>query len=313
MIVGELSGTLAHIVELPARGVGADLIGRAGALLVDLAVDTNPRGYRLVARPGVVTRRAVSLLGEDADALEEAWENAGLRGSGHPVKVQAPGPVTLAAELELTNGHRVITDSVATRDLAASLVEGVAAHRAGLARRLDTQVVVQFDEPSLSAAVSGHLSGVSILSPVAAIDSVVAAELLDTCAAAGADVLMHSCAAGLPWNVLRRSAIDAVALDVREASGVDYDGIAEFIDSGRTVLLGLIPGTAPTRCPSAEQIAVAAAAITDRIGFPRAVLAERIGVTPSCGLAGATVSWARTAVELARKTAEILAADPSAV
>ena len=110
VVVGELGGALAHIVELPGRGVGADIVGRAGALLIDVAFDTVPRGYRVVARPGAVTRRAVSLLDEDIDALEEAWETAGLRGCGRPVKVQAPGPVTLAAELELGNGHRAITD-----------------------------------------------------------------------------------------------------------------------------------------------------------------------------------------------------------
>ncbi|BCI89966.1 hypothetical protein NIIDMKKI_51720 [Mycobacterium kansasii] len=82
VVVGELADALAHLVELPARGVGADMLGRAGALLLDLAVDTVPRGYRIVARPGTVTRRAVSLLNEDMDALEEAWETAGLRGAG---------------------------------------------------------------------------------------------------------------------------------------------------------------------------------------------------------------------------------------
>lgn len=90
IVVGELAGALAHLVELPARGVGADLLGRAGALLIDVAIDTVPRGYRITARPGAVTRRAVSLLDEDMDALEEAWETAGLRGGGHAVKVQAP-------------------------------------------------------------------------------------------------------------------------------------------------------------------------------------------------------------------------------
>ena len=110
VVVGELGAAMAHLVELPARGVGADIVGRAGALLIDVAIDTVPRGYRIAARPGAVTRRAVSLLDEDIDALEEAWESAGLRGSGRPVKVQAPGPITLAAELELANGHRAITE-----------------------------------------------------------------------------------------------------------------------------------------------------------------------------------------------------------
>lgn len=134
VVVGELADALAYLVELPARGVGADMLGRAGALLVDLALDTVPRGYRIVPRPGAVTRRAISMLNEDMDALEEAWETAGLRGGGRVVKVQAPGPITLAAGVELSNGHRAIIDPGAVRDLAASLGEGVAAHRAELAR-----------------------------------------------------------------------------------------------------------------------------------------------------------------------------------
>ena len=35
----------------------------------------------------------------------------------------------------------------------------------------------------------------------------------------------------------------------------------------------------------------ALAAQSDRLGFPRAVLPDRIGVTPSCGMAGATPRW----------------------
>ena len=154
VVVGELH-QLTHLVELPARGVGADLIGRAGALLVDIGIDTVPRGYRVAPGRSAVVRRSVSLLGEDLDALEEAWETAGLRGSGRTVKVQAPGPITLAAHLELANGHRAITDSGALRDLTGSLAEGVAEHRATVARRLDANVVVQFDEPTLPAALLG--------------------------------------------------------------------------------------------------------------------------------------------------------------
>ena len=89
IVVGELH-RLPHLVELPARGIGADLIGRAGALLVDITIDTVPRGYRVASGRSAVTRRAASLLAEDVDALEEAWEKAGLRGTQRTVKVQAP-------------------------------------------------------------------------------------------------------------------------------------------------------------------------------------------------------------------------------
>jgi methionine synthase II (cobalamin-independent) len=314
VVVGELGAALAHLVELPARGVGADIVGRAGALLIDVAIDTVPRGYRIAARPGAVTRRAVSLLDEDIDALEEAWETAGMRGSGRPVKVQAPGPITLAAELELSNGHRAIRDLGAVNDIAASLAEGVAAHRASVSRRLDTPVVVQFDEPSLPAAVTGRLAGVTALSPVAPIDETLATAMLDICAAAaGAEVSVHSCGAAIPWKVLQRSNINAVSVDAGTLQVADLDAIAEFLESGRVVVLGVVSSSAPPRRPAVEEVAGAVVTITDRLGFSRSALRDRVGITPACGLAAATPQWARTAIGLARRAAEAFAEDPDAI
>jgi methionine synthase II (cobalamin-independent) len=310
VVVGELH-QLTHVVELPDRGVGADLIGRAGALLVDIGIDTVPRGYRIAPGRSAVHRRAVSLLGEDVDALEEAWELAGLRGSGRPVKVQAPGPITLAAHLELANGHRAITDPGALRDLADSLTEGVKAHRAEVARRLDTEVVVQLDEPTLQAALLGRLTGVTGVSPVHPVDEALAISLLDGCVTGvGVPVALHSCAPEIPWKLLQRSAISAVSVDVATLTPADLDGIGEFVDSGRVVMLGVIPVVAPHRRPVVEELAATAAAITDRLGFNRSVLRDRIGITPACGLAGATPQWARSAVELAQKVADGIDTDP---
>lgn len=314
VVVGELGAALAHLVELPARGVGADIVGRAGALLIDVAIDTVPRGYRVAARPGAVTRRAASLLDEDIDALEEAWETAGLRGSGRPVKVQAPGPITLAAELELANGHRAITDLRAVHDIAASLAEGVAAHRASVSRRLDTPVVVQFDEPSLPAAVAGRLTGVTALSPVAPIDETLATTMLDICAAAaGAEVSVHYCGTALPWKALQRSNISAVSVDASTLDAADLDAIAEFVESGRAIVLGVVSSSTPARRPAVEEVAAEVVAVTDRLGFTRSALRDRIGVTPACGLAAATPQWARTAIGLARRAAEAFADDPDAI
>jgi methionine synthase II (cobalamin-independent) len=313
VIVGELH-TLPHLVELPARGVGSDMIGRAGALLVDIGIDTVPRGYRIAPGRSAVLRRASSMLDEDIDALEEAWEKAGLRGGARSVKVQAPGPITLAAQLELPGGHRAITDAGAVRDLAGSLAEGVAAHMAQLSRRLETNVVAQFDEPILPAALAGRLAGVSSLNPVHPIDEVVAVTLLDECVErVGGDVMLHICAADLPWKVLQRSSIRAISLDVSTLVASDLDAIGEFLESGRTVMLGVVPSTAPDTTPSVEDVAKAAAAVTDRLGFPRQVLREQIGITPACGLAGATAEWARAAVELAQRAADAFADDPAAV
>lgn len=311
VVVGELS-RLPYLPELPARGVGADLIGRAAALLVDIAIDTVPRGYRIAARPGAVTRRAASLLAEDLDALEEAWEKAG--GGQRPVKVQAPGPITLAAHLELSNGHRAITDAAAVRDLTSSLAEGMAVHRAEVARRLGTSVYVQFDEPSLPAALAGRLTGVTALSPVHPIDEATAIGLLDECAAAvDAAAMLHCCAKEFPWELLQRSAIGAVGIDLGLLDDRGLDGLGTFIDSGRTAVLGLLPATAVEPAPAVDQLAEAAATVTDRLGFGRSVLGERIGLSPVCGLRGASDSWARTATGLLERAGEAIARDPAAV
>ena len=313
IVIGELH-TLPHLVELPARGVGADMIGRAGALLVDIGIDTVPRGYRVANGRSSAARRAVSLLDEDIDALEEAWEKAGLRGGSRTVKVQAPGPITLAAHLELSGGHRAITDAGALRDLAGSLAEGMAVHRAQLEKRLETPVVVQFDEPSLPAALEGRLTGVTSLMPVHPVDESVAIGLLDDCVSVvGSEVALHSCAAGLPWKALQRSSIRALSIDVGTLTAADLDGVGDFVDSGRTVMLGVVASTAPEVRPSAEEVAKAAVAVTDRLGFARSVARQRIGITPACGLAGATPQWARTAVELAQKAADAFADDPDAI
>lgn len=259
-------------------------------------------------------RRAVSLLDEDIDALEEAWEKAGGAVSGRAVKVQAPGPITLAAGLELPNGHRAITDSGAVRDLAASLAEGVERHRAEVARRLATTVVVQYDEPVLPAALAGRLTGVTALNPVHPVDEVAAITLIDTCvAAAGAEVMVHCCAAEIPWNVLQRSSINAVAVDASMLGDAGLDGLGEFLDSGRVVVLGLLATSAPQRRTSAHEVAAAAIAITDRIGFSRNVVGRQVGISPACGLAGVSVEWARAALELAQRAADAVEADPAAI
>lgn len=74
-----------------------------------------------------------------------------------------------------------------------------------------------------------------------------------------------------------------------------------------------MPTSAPNRRPAVEEIAKSVVAVTDRLGFAREVLRERIGVTPACGLAGATPERARTAIELAQKVADGFAQDPEGI
>ncbi len=113
--------------------------------------------------------------------------------------------------------------------------------------------------------------------------------------------------------MLQRSGIDAVSIDVDTLRAADLDGIAAFVESGRAIVLGVVDSSAPERRPAVEEVATRVVAVTDRLGFGRSPLRERVGVTPACGLAGATPQWARTAIGLARDAAEAFARDPDAI
>lgn len=314
VIVGELT-ELPHLVELPARGVGADMVGRASALLVDMRLDTTPRGYRLADRPGSASRRANDLLRTDLDALQEAWENAGLRGAGRTVKVQAAGPLTLAAQVELAGGHRVLTDRGAVRDLAESLAEGLATHIAEVAARLEAEVVLQLDEPSLSAVLSGSLRGASVLNTIAAVPEPEALAILDTVLGhQRVPAVVHSCASPPPLAFLGRTSAVALGFDLATVSGTaGLDALGEALDHGKHLILGLVPTTAPATPVTWREIAEPGARLVDRLGFSRAELARRVTVSPACGLAGAPASWARDALRLANQTAQAFAQDPESL
>ncbi|MGH3773475.1 MAG: methionine synthase [Pseudonocardiaceae bacterium] len=301
-VIGELP-QLPHLPELPGRGLGADMIGRTAALLVDLAVELVPSGYRVTARPGRDHRRGVDLLRGDLDALEEAVGSAGAR--PEVIKLQAAGPWTLAAAVELYRGHKVLTDPGALREFAASLAEGLRVHASEVSRRLGARVIVQLDEPGLPAVLAGGVPTPSGFGTVAAVPESDAAELLHSVLEAlPIPRIVHCCAPRPPLALLCRAGADALAVDAELLTGAPrttVDALGEAWDSGVSVLFGLVPAVPSSGSPSLAELARPALDLVDRLGFDRAMLAERCLPTPSCGLAGATPAWARRALTLARE------------
>lgn len=313
IVLGELPA-LPHLVELPARGLGADMIGRTGAIMADIELDVRTSGYRVAQGSSLTGRRAADLLHYDLDVLEELWETGGYAATHHVLKVQSAGPFTMAAQVELRSAHRVLTDRGAVRDFAGSLTEGLRQHCAELRSRLGVDVVVQLDEPSLPAVLAGSLSGVTRLDPVRAVPEPDALELLDTLVR-GLEVptVVHCCAADAPLDLIRRTAADAASIDVSLLGTADLDAVGEFLQAGKTLVLGLVPSAAPERTPTWREVAAPAVALVDRLGFPRSVLASQVSVTPACGLSGASPEWARTALELAGNVVDAFADSPDSL
>ncbi|AZP20579.1 methionine synthase [Streptomyces aquilus] len=293
--------------ELPARGPGADMIGRSAGMLVEMYARVEPSGWRLGDRPGRDTKRARSWLGEDLDALEEFTQ--GYEGQ---LKVQAVGPWTLAAALELRNGESALSDAGACRDLAGSLAEGLREHLAEVRRRIPgAQLVLQLDEPSLVAVLRGHVKTASGYRTYRAVDRQVVESTLRDVVGVHADgpVVVHSCAPDVPFALLRRAGADAVSFDFSLLTERDDDAIGEAVEGGTRLFAGVVPGTDAALSDPAGSV-MGVRTLWRRLGLHPGLLAEAVTVTPACGLAGASPEYARRALAHCVQAARSLADNP---
>ena len=303
VVLGELPD-LPFLPELPARGPHADLAGRTSALLVDLAVDLQPTGWRLVPRVSRDGRRARDLLARDLDALEGATQG----GAPSALKVQAAGPWTLAALLELQRGERALSDPGAVNDLASSLAEGLRRHLADLGARLPgTRLVLQLDEPSLPAVLAGRVPTASGFGRLRSPDRQRARDVLSSVLSVAADTVVHCCAPQPPVELLHEAGAGAVSVDATVLTPRDDDAIGVAVEGGSGLLLGVVPAV-DTRLSDLSAMLEPVRVLWRRLGFGHDRLPTTVVVTPTCGLAGAGPAHARQALaactEIARRLGE---------
>jgi hypothetical protein len=320
VVAGELPD-FPHLPELPDRGPGADLTGRTAALLVEIAAEVTPRGWRLAERPGRDLSRARTMLSSDLDVMEEVLD--GFRG---PLKIQLCGPWTLAATLELPRTLNVaIADPGAVADLTASLAEGAAAHVAEVGKRVPgARIVVQLDEPALSAVAGGEVPTASGLSRIAPVEADVLRErLAQVIASTGKYTVVHSCSTAVPFGIIRAAGAGALSFDLSQLRRGEEDAVAEAAEAGLGLLTGAIPavpapagpgpaGPTGTVAPGdgsaeARQAAERVISLWRRLGLPLETCAEQAVITPACGLAGASPAQARAALTRCREAGSMLA------
>ncbi|WP_018178978.1 hypothetical protein [Jongsikchunia kroppenstedtii] len=312
IIVGELG--FGHVAELPARGPGADMIGRSAAFLVDMSLDLVGNDYQLSAANSRITQRAKGFLSADLDALEEAWHRSGLIGSGQPCKIAACGPFTLAGAVALRGGHKLVHDRGAWNDVLGSLAEGLAAVAADLERRLGAAAVIQLDEPLVDRVIAGRITPLTRLDvnpPIPAPD--VAQALSELVAHVGRPAILHHCGAEVPWELLHNNTFDGLSVDFSRIGEAAWDELGQYLDAGRTLVAGLVPTGRPVAELPVERVVEPLVRTLDGIGLSRDVLARQVIVTPACGLAGADPQWAAHALRLCSQAAAAFADDPSAL
>jgi methionine synthase II (cobalamin-independent) len=278
--------------ELPDRGVGADMIGRALGLVDGLAFDLQPAGWRLTGHSDADHRRAQALWRRDLDDAEEL-----LQGFEGRLKVAVAGPWTLASSVERPAGDRLLADHGARRELAQALLEGVGALQSQLSRRLPgVEVVWQLDEPSLVAVRDAQVPTASGFSKHRRVSE---AELSDALKPFS-DAILHCCAGGDWLGVADRAGFTHAYVDARL---VHVDVVGEWLDKGRELVLGVVD-TASRRVQGVDRIVDNTRRITREVGISDAMM-----LAPACGFAGWSVGDAARQLDQLRRAADLVSQD----
>lgn len=360
IVAGELPD-FPFLPQLPGRGSAAGAVARTAGLLLGLPVDLQPSGWRLVDHPGRDAERIAADLSADLDCLEEVFD--GYRG---PLKVAALGPLSLARALEKNRGDLLLADHGARRELTQSLAAGLAEHVAGIRRRIPgARPVLQLDDPGLASILAGDVPTISGFGRLRAVEVEEARTALRTvvdavaAVAGGVPVVVRPTAAlvvaGDPTvshaappvlEVLRGSGAAAVLLELARLPSSAYDAVAELVEAGVDLGLGVVDTDLDaagdpagrrggdrrlggdrsggsdrsergerdrggsrwedSHGSSGEAPARAALALWRAFGFGVPELADRVLLTPATGLSALSPAAARAVLSRLRETGHVL-------
>lgn len=307
IIRGELGGPhLPFLPELPERGVGSDAVGRTASLLVELAVDVQPHGWRIVDRPGQDMRRALSAMSTDINVLADV---AGEEEAQAPaLKIQLVGPLTLAAGLHLHNGERALLDYGARRDIAASLAAGVESHlRKAAAAVPGARLVVQVDEPDIAAVLAGTIPTASGYQTLRSLGRQEVTESLRLVVkalhdAGASEVVVAVPEVEAPFDIVFSAGADGAAVSLKALTSRQWEQLASAIESGKRLWAGAAD-IGSSGVPATEDIVAAVWRPWRQLGLtPESIAAVRL--TPSAGLAGLSPRAAATVLNRLTQAAD---------
>ncbi|WP_026553424.1 hypothetical protein [Arthrobacter sp. H20] len=308
VVRGELgSPHLPHLVSLPHRGVGSDAVGRTAAILVELPVDVQPHGWRLVDRPGKDHHRAVSALTTDLNVLGDV---IGAESAPNPeLKIHLRGPLSMAANLYLHGGERALLDVGARREIRDSLAAGAAELVGRIASSAPGALVhVQLDEPEIADILAGGVPTASGYRTLRAVPDQEAADAWDAVAHAvrgvGAGCVAVSFPADrAPLHVLATSSLTAAALPLTGLTMVQWEQLAVHLEAGGELWAGILRNAGSV--PPVAALAGVVLAPWRMLGLQLTRLAQ-LRVTPDTGLADVSPSAAASVLRRLTQTADSL-------
>lgn len=309
IVTGEFS-SFPHLVELPARGPGADPVGRTGALLAQIdrsfEVETTPSGWRLGHAGQSELRRAQAWLAQDIDSLEQFAAN--FRG---PLKVQLLGPWTLASQLADPAGEAVLRDPGAVRDLADALADAACQLRDRVARAIPgAQIVVELAEPMAPDVLQGRVrfsSGRLLHRSVEpAVMEQHLATVLSAVSASGGLPAVRCSVNRPPIDLFRGAGARVLAVDITRPLPTD-DALPRAWEAGVGLLLGCVRSTPDVDRLSDTAVSEPLRRFMDDMGF--AEIPNTIALTPCSGLAALGPDGARAVMNATMRVGRIVRDD----
>lgn len=281
---------LSSLPELPARGHHASQLGRAVGQLWELYAELTSYGWRLVPRPGADHLRAATLLTSDVDTLADVRGELAEKhdaAAGSALMLEVLGPVSLAAQLHLPSGEKVLIDHGARRDLTESLAAGLAAHVEHLRRAAaPSSLSVVVLEQEFERVRTGSVPTVSGYQTIRALPRDQARDLIGVVVrslrAAGADEVYVDF--GRPveaehiedFRARSDIRVDGFGLPVPELRASDWERTAELVESGATFLAALLnpaeSGQSPAVLPEVSRLVARVSDPWNVLGMPPSAL-----------------------------------------
>lgn len=221
------------------------------------------------------------------------------------VKGQVTGPVTFGTSVKDQNGRAIFYD-LQVRDAMVKLLALKARWQVRRLSAFRCPVIIFFDEPALAGFGSSEFISISKEEIADAF-----AEVIDAVHQEGGLAGVHVCA-NADWSLILESPADIVSFDAFayfDRFVLYADLIKKFMDSGRTIALGIVPTLDPDLIEkeSLESLMVlweARAREMEKIGVDTRTFINQSFITPSCGTGALSLAHATKVLALTRAVSE---------
>ncbi len=207
------------------------------------------------------------------------------------IKVQVTGPLSFALTVADENKRPIFYHSM-FKDVAIKGIGLKAVRLLELFQPLAENVVVIFDEPSLSAYGSSAFLGVSKADVIESLD-----EVISLVAERGGIPGVHCCG-NTDWGLLMETSARVInfdAVDYMDTMAIYGPQVNRFLSRGGVLSWGAVSNTPRIEKETASEVIErikSGMRSLEAVGVDRDALAARIMVTPACGCAGLTQAQA---------------------